>query len=56
METELDGKRIEMLKQAIPGLHKVGLMVSRTRDDYKQDRYSDAQCREAPSATRPAPP
>ena len=37
METELDGKRIEMLKQAIPGLRKVGLMVSRTRDDYKQD-------------------
>ncbi len=31
MEPELDGKRFETLKQAVPGLHKVGLMVSRVR-------------------------
>jgi putative tryptophan/tyrosine transport system substrate-binding protein len=36
MEPELDGKRIEMLKQAVPGLHKVGLMISRVREDYSQ--------------------
>ncbi len=34
METELDGKRIEMLKQAMPRLRKVGFMTSRTRPDY----------------------
>jgi putative ABC transport system substrate-binding protein len=49
METELDGKRIEMLKQAVPGLHKLGFMFSRTRDDYKQDsprrRASEAVAR-----------
>jgi putative ABC transport system substrate-binding protein len=37
METELDGKRMEMLKQAVPGLNKVGFMISRRRDDYKPD-------------------
>ena len=38
MDTELDGKRIEVLKQTIPGLQKAGLMISRTRDDYKPER------------------
>ena len=37
METELDGKRIELLKQAVPDLHKIGFMFSRTRDDYQPD-------------------
>jgi putative tryptophan/tyrosine transport system substrate-binding protein len=49
MEAELDGKRIEMLKQAVPGLHKMGLMISRTRDDYKPEsprrRVSEAVAR-----------
>jgi putative ABC transport system substrate-binding protein len=36
MEPELDGKRIEILKQAVPQLQKVGLMISRAREDYKQ--------------------
>jgi putative ABC transport system substrate-binding protein len=47
MEPELDGKRIEVLKQA--GLHKVGLMISRVREDYRQDgprrRASEAVAR-----------
>ncbi len=34
METELDGKRIEILKQAMPALRKVGFMTSRMRPDY----------------------
>jgi putative ABC transport system substrate-binding protein len=34
METELDGKRIEMLWQAVPGLRKAGFMTSRARPDY----------------------
>ena len=49
MEPELDGKRIEMLKQAVPGLHQVGLMVSRAREDYRQGsarrRASEAAAR-----------
>ena len=49
MEPELDGKRIEMLKQAVPGLDKVGLMISRAREDYRQDsprrRASEAVAR-----------
>ena len=49
MEPELDGKRIKMLKQALPGLHKMGLMVSRVREDYRQDsprsRASEAVAR-----------
>src|SRR5436190_15342001 len=49
MEPELDGKRIEMLKQAVSGLHKVGLMISRVREDYRQDsprrRASEAVAR-----------
>ena len=49
MEPELDGKRIEMLKQAVPGLQKVGLMISRAREDYRQGsprrRASEAAAR-----------
>ena len=49
MEPELDGKRIEMLKQAVPDLNKAGLMISRVREDYKQDsprrRASEAVAR-----------
>jgi hypothetical protein len=37
MEPKLEGKRIEMPRQAVPGLRKMGLMVSRVRDDYAQD-------------------
>jgi putative ABC transport system substrate-binding protein len=47
--SELDGKRIEMLKQAVPGLQKMALMSSRTRDEYKPDsprrRASDTVAR-----------
>jgi len=49
MEPELDGKRVEILKQSVPGLHKVGMMISRVREDYRQDsprrRASDAVAR-----------
>ena len=31
------GKRMELLKQAVPGLHKTGLIVSRTRTDLTRD-------------------
>jgi putative ABC transport system substrate-binding protein len=31
------GKRMELLKQAVPGLHRAGLMLSRTRLDLKRD-------------------
>jgi putative tryptophan/tyrosine transport system substrate-binding protein len=31
------GKRIELLKHAVPGLHRVGLMVSPNRPEYKLD-------------------
>jgi hypothetical protein len=48
MEPELDGKRFETLKPAVPDL-KVGLMVSRVRDDSRQDsprrRASEAVAR-----------
>lgn len=49
MEPELDGKRIEILKQAVPDLRKVGLMISRSREDYKENgprrRASEAVAR-----------
>jgi putative tryptophan/tyrosine transport system substrate-binding protein len=34
---EVYGKRIELLKHAVPGLHRVGLMVSPNRPEYKRD-------------------
>ena len=34
---EVYGKRIELLKHAVPGLHRVGLMVSPNRPEYKLD-------------------
>ena len=34
---EIYGKRIELLKQAVPGLHRAGLMVSPNRPEYKRD-------------------
>jgi putative tryptophan/tyrosine transport system substrate-binding protein len=38
METaELHGKRMELLKQAVPGLQTVGVLVSNGRADYKRD-------------------
>ena len=49
MEPELDGKRIEILKHAVPGLQRVGLMISRAREDYRQGsprrRASEAAAR-----------
>jgi putative tryptophan/tyrosine transport system substrate-binding protein len=35
MEGDLDGKRIGILKQAVSGLQRAGLMISGTRDDFK---------------------
>jgi len=34
---EVYGKRIELLKHAVPGLHRVGLMVSPNRPEYQRD-------------------
>ena len=34
---EIYGKRLEFLKQAVPGLHRAGLMVSPNRSEYKGD-------------------
>ena len=34
---EIYGKRIELLRQAVPGLHSAGLMVSPNRSEYKGD-------------------
>jgi putative tryptophan/tyrosine transport system substrate-binding protein len=33
----IDGKRIELLKQVVPGLHRAGVMVSRNRPDRRED-------------------
>jgi putative ABC transport system substrate-binding protein len=43
MEPELDGKRIEILKQAVPGLQKIGVMISRVREDYRNARRGAAE-------------
>jgi putative ABC transport system substrate-binding protein len=43
MEPELDGKRIEIIKQAVPGLQKIGFMVSRAREDYINARRGAAE-------------
>jgi putative ABC transport system substrate-binding protein len=34
---EIYGKRLELLKQVVPGLHRAGLMVSPNRSEYKGD-------------------
>ncbi|HEY2414832.1 MAG TPA: ABC transporter substrate binding protein, partial [Pirellulaceae bacterium] len=44
MEPELDGKRIEILKQAVPGLAKVGLMISSAREDYRSGSARRSAC------------
>jgi putative ABC transport system substrate-binding protein len=40
MDPELDDKRIEILKQAVPSLKKIGVMISRAREDYRNARRS----------------
>jgi putative ABC transport system substrate-binding protein len=34
---EIYGKRLELLKQVVPGIHRAGLMVSPNRSEYKGD-------------------